>query len=175
VALGWGVGMPVSEAVRVTSGRRLQTPKVFSLPAEGRCLLAEGPPRVWALDSASLVRPEDEGAIVVTGSHGGLIGGHPESALRAPAMAAVFNDAGFGLEDAGISRLPALDVRGIAAATVAAASARIGEGCSTFSSGTLSAVNGVARSLGARVGNSTSDFIELVNRASPLTSVRPSA
>src|SRR5438270_784638 len=79
------------------------------------------------IDSASLVRPEDAGAVVVCGSHGGLLGGRPETALRVDAFAALYNDADRGCEDAGISRLPALAARGIAAATVSAWSARIGE------------------------------------------------
>ena len=58
--------------------------------AEARFVLRDNPaePRVWGLDSNSLVRPEDAGAILVTGSHGGLLGGRPESAIgvRAPAI-----------------------------------------------------------------------------------------
>ena len=46
-------------------------------------------------------------------------------------FAAVYNDADFGVDDAGISRLPALDARGIAGACVSAWSARIGDGQST--------------------------------------------
>src|SRR5262249_18427374 len=36
---------------------------------------------VWAIDSASLLRAEDARAIVVTGSHGGLLGGKPDHVL----------------------------------------------------------------------------------------------
>src|ERR1700719_2543747 len=39
-------------------------------------------PQVWALDSASVVAPEHRDAIVLTGSHGGLLGGRPETALK---------------------------------------------------------------------------------------------
>ena len=42
--------------------------------------------------------PEHVGAIVVTGSHGGLLGGKPETALKYDALAALFNDAGIGIE-----------------------------------------------------------------------------
>ena len=102
------------------------------------------------VDSASLVSAEvDRGAIVVTGSHGGLVGGDPAAALRTEAFAAVFHDAGIGIDQAGIGRLPTLDDRGIAAATVAAASARIGEARSTLDDGVLSAVNATAAGTGA--------------------------
>ncbi|MGH7211165.1 MAG: hypothetical protein ACREF1_06845, partial [Acetobacteraceae bacterium] len=75
------------------------------------------------------------------------------------AFAALFNDAGIGIEWAGIARLAALDARGIAAATVAAASARIGEARSTLEDGVLSAVNASAAALGAAVGARAWDVV----------------
>jgi hypothetical protein len=120
---------------------------------------AGAPRRILLLDSASLVRPEDAGQIVVTGSHGGLVGGDPAMALRALAFAAVFNDAGVGIEEAGTTRLPALDARGIAAFTVAADSARIGEAASSFRDGIISRVNGTAARLGARVGERAAPWL----------------
>lgn len=99
--------------------------------------------RIWLLDSASLVRPEDAGEIVVTGSHGGLIGGDPALALKVQADIAVFNDAGRP-DGPGLSRLPALEARGMAAVTVSARSARIGDAASTFHDGIVSAANAPA-------------------------------
>jgi hypothetical protein len=112
---------------------------------------------VILVDSASLVTEEDVGTIIITGSHGGLIGGDPKKALRVDGFAAIFNDAGIGKDDAGIARLPALDDRGIAAFTVAASSARIGDARSTLNDGIVSRVNKTAAALGARVGQSASD------------------
>jgi hypothetical protein len=120
---------------------------------------------VWALDSASLVRPEDRGRIVVTGSHGGLLGGRPESAIAVPVFAALFNDAGIGIDEAGTTRLPALDARGIAAATVDAATARIGDARSTFADGIVSRVNRRAASLGGREGMSARELVALLVEA----------
>ena len=54
-----------------------------------------------------------------TGSHGALLGGKPETAIKIPVFAAIYNDADFGIDDAGIARLPALDARGIAGAASA--------------------------------------------------------
>jgi hypothetical protein len=54
---------------------------------------------------------------------------------------AFFNDAGFGVDRAGAACLPILDSEGIAAATVAADSACIGDGQSTLTQGIISAVN----------------------------------
>ncbi len=104
------------------------------------------------IDSAAMVVPEDAGQIVVTGSHGGLVGGDPALALRVDGFAAVYNDAGIGIDEAGIARLPALERRDIPAFTVAAASARIGEAVSTFEDGVISAANAPARSRGALPG-----------------------
>jgi hypothetical protein len=110
---------------------------------------------VAVLDSNSLVADSDRGAVVVTASHGGLLGGNPRSAMKADAFAAVFNDATIGIDNAGIGRLAPLDARGIAAVTVSAWSARIGDGRSTLEDGFVSACNERARGLGAEVGLST--------------------
>ena len=133
---------------------------------EARTLLRDEPgePPVWGLDSNSLMRPEDAGTIVVTGSHGGLLGGKPETAIRVAARAAVYNDAGIGIDKAGLSRLPVLDARGIAGATVAAATARIGEARSAWQTGRLSAVNETARRWGAMIGISVPDFARIACR-----------
>lgn len=117
---------------------------------------------VWALDSASMIVPSDSGSIVLTGSHGGLVGGRRDRALKAATFAAVFNDAGGGADGSGYGRLPVLASRLIPAATVATASARIGEGWSTYVDGVVSAVNQPAESLGARVNMTARSFVECV-------------
>ena len=152
-----------AELMTRASPRNL-TPPAFG---EGRYTLRADPgdTMVVAVDSASLVRPEDQGAIVVTGSHGGLLGGKPEAALRVDALAALFNDAGVGVDQAGIGRLAALATRGIAAATVAADSARIGDARSTFADGRISHVNPVAARYGAVVGMPAREFVDHVIRA----------
>jgi hypothetical protein len=132
---------------------------------EAAFLLIDEPPAVWALDSASLVGAEHAGAIVVTGSHGGLLGGRPDTALKADALAALFNDAGIGIDEAGVTRLPALDSRGIAAGTVAASSARIGDARSTYEDGILTRVNQRAAALGIAPGMTAREFVEIVRRA----------
>ena len=137
---------------------------------EAAFLLIAEAPQVWALNSASLVLPEHKDAIVVTGSHGGLLGGRPETALKYDVLGALYNDAGIGKDEAGISRLPALDARGIAAATVSAASARIGDARSTYEDGIISRVNSArAAALGLREGISAR---ELRRRAAPRRSPR---
>jgi hypothetical protein len=126
---------------------------------EGTFLLVAQAPQVWALDSASLVLPEHQNAIVVTGSHGGLLGGKPETALKYGVLGALYNDAGIGKDDAGVSRLPALDSRGIPAATVSAASARIGDARSTYEDGVISRINARAAALGLLEGMQARHFV----------------
>jgi len=119
--------------------------------AEARSIAGHTPAglRLVCLDSSSLVaQGEDDGHIVLCGSHGGLVANQPHLALQVDAAAAFFNDAGIGKDGAGITRLPALDARGIAAATVAAMSARIGDGRSTYEDGIVSRVNETARAAG---------------------------
>ena len=159
------LGCAPGEACGVAAGRMLRAAPCTAPPPayeEARFLLrsAADEPEVWGLDSNSLVRKEDEGMIVVTGSHGALLGGKAESAIRVAVLAAVYHDAGIGIDRAGISRLPALDARGIIAATVAGASARIGDARSVWQTGRLSALNSGAERCGARIGMSVPDFVE---------------
>ena len=114
---------------------------------------------VWALDSMSLARPEDRRSILVTGSHGALFGARPDGVLDVDVFAAFFNDAGGGKDGAGYSRLPVLEGRGIAGATVSCQTARIGDGRSTYETGVLSRVNDVARRLEVKEGMSAREAV----------------
>jgi uncharacterized protein YunC (DUF1805 family) len=115
---------------------------------------------VVAVDSASLVEAQDVGGIVLTGSHGALLGGRSETAMKIAAFAAVFNDADRGIDDCGVARLPALDARGIAGATVSAWSARIGDGLSTYRDGFVSAVNEAAARCGGEIGIAARELVQ---------------
>ena len=167
-ALGCHPGMACRDAAvalqRASPSAREPPPAL-----EAAFLLIPEPPAVWALDSASLVGPDHVGAVVVTGSHGGLLGGRPDTALKAHALAALFNDAGIGIDEAGATRLPALDSRGIAAGTVAATSARIGDARSTYEDGILTRVNQSGAALGIGPGMTAREFVEIVRRAAAET------
>jgi hypothetical protein len=114
---------------------------------------------VIVMDSISLVKPEDDGNIIVAASHGGALGGKPEMAIKHPVFAAVCNDADRGIDNAGLTRLPALDQRGIAAACASAFSSRIGDGRSLWEHGFISTVNETARGHGGMIGQSTKEFV----------------
>lgn len=129
---------------------------LFSAPGER--------PEIWGIDSNSLVRDADVGQIVLTGSHGGLLGGDPATAIKVDVLACAYNDAGVGADGIGISRLPALDQRGIAAVTVDCMSARIGDARSMWDTGIISHVNDTASKLGVRRGQPLKLFAEAVRQ-----------
>jgi hypothetical protein len=130
--------------------------------AEGRWRIAAGPPEIWALDSIGKLEPGDAGRILVIGSHGALHGGRPASALAVDAAAAAFNDAGVGADRIGITRLPVLGARGIPAVTVDCATARIGDGRSSWQTGVISHANSVAGALGVARGIKVPEFAALI-------------
>jgi hypothetical protein len=166
VALGVAPGQACAVAAAALQGAR-PTGRAPPEALEAAFLLIAKPPPVWALDSASLVLPEHQHTIVVTGSHGGLLGGKPETALKYDVLGALYNDAGIGKDAAGVSRLPALDARGIAAATVSAASARIGDARSTYEDGVVSRVNARAAALGLREGIGAREFVARLRMSLP--------
>ena len=162
-SLGCRVGMACRDAaayLQQTAPSGREPPPAL----EAAFLLISEPPALWALDSASLLGAEHVGTVVVTGSHGGLLGGRPDTALKFDALAALFNDAGIGIDEAGVTRLPALEARGIAAGTVAAASARIGDARSTYGDGILTRINPHAASLGIAPGMNAREFVAIIRR-----------
>lgn len=100
--------------------------------------------------SITQVGPEDEGAWVVSASHGGVSSG--EFAMEVPLRGAFFNDAGVGKDAAGIAALDMLQRHGVAAATVSHLSARIGDARDTWAHGVVSHANPRALALGILPG-----------------------
>jgi len=118
---------------------------------------------VWAVDSVALARPEDKRAVLVTGSHGGLLGGKAnDGILDVDVFAAFFNDAGGGKDGAGFAGLAMLQAQGLAACTVAHSSARIGDARSTLNDGIISATNPLAAALGIAPGQRCTDVVDSV-------------
>jgi hypothetical protein len=107
-------------------------------------------PHLVLLDSVAHVSATHAGALIVTGSHGGVSAA--QFALAVPAWCYVFNDAGVGKDGAGVSGLAVLGSHGQAAVTVAHSSARIGEAADSWASGVVSAINTPAAALGLQVG-----------------------
>lgn len=107
--------------------------------------------RVIIVDSITQLAPDDAGAIVVCGSHGGMSAG--TFALEVPLAAVFFNDGGIGKDRAGIAALDMLQAKGIPAGAIAHTSARIGDAQDAWDHGILSHVNAAARALGLAPGD----------------------
>ncbi len=112
--------------------------------------------RIVIADSATSITEDNKNDIVVNGSHCGA-NIAPDYVLPSGARGSIGNDAGTGLENAGVASLSSLDKHGIPAAAVAAMSAEIGVGQSTYNEGVISAVNEVARKMGVTVGMSAKE------------------
>ncbi len=125
--------------------------------------VARGPRgRVIVIDSITQLALVDAGAIVVSGSHGGT--SSAAFALERPLKLVFFNDAGVGKDAAGIAALALLQARGVAAATVAHDSARIGDALDAWQHGVVSHANAAALALGVRVGSSVQAAVERLLR-----------
>ena len=107
------------------------------------------------MDSIARINDENEGDIIVCGSHGGKSAA--EHAVKFKPKGLIFNDAGKGKDSAGIGGLDSLDRARIMGATVDAFSARIGEGQDSYAFGIISAVNERAYQAGIKIGMSARD------------------
>lgn len=160
------LGCAVGQTVRDCAERMKAAPVVTQAPPEigggKRFTIRDGTGgrRVICLDAAPMLAAGDAGAIAVTGSHAALFRGKPDDVIGPDVFAVFFNDAGVGLDQAGIQRLPLLDRRRIAAGAVSAASAPIGDSRAILQDGILSFVNETAAALGGAPGMPLKDFVD---------------
>jgi hypothetical protein len=105
---------------------------------------------IYASASSFVFKSKIPDDVVCIASHAGRV--FAESILTLTPRAAIANDAGMGLANSGIAGLAILNDAGVCAAAVAAMSARIGDGLSTYHDGVISALNGLAHARGVRVG-----------------------
>jgi len=168
-ALGLTPGQPISKAFELLHAHApaFSPSTSVNLSHEHReVVMLDATTPVVLIDSVSLVMPEDVGALVVTGSHGGLFGSDTHRAFQPAVRAILFNDANCGIDDAGVSRLPALDEQGIPSACVSAWTAEIGNGRSAWNAGIVSTVNRCARQAGVETGISVQEFMRRVSHTS---------
>ena len=162
--LGCRVGQSVAKCAELMT----KGPIVDATPPEisggKRYVLRDAPgePKVLALDAAPMLTPDDAGAIAVTGSHAALFRGKPDKVIGPDLLAVFFNDAGVGLDQAGIARLPTLDERNIAAGTVSGDSAPIGNARAEYNDGIISHLNKTALAMGGVVGEPLKVFIDRI-------------
>ncbi len=106
--------------------------------------------RLIVVDSVTRLGPEAQGRVIVGGSHGGVYAAY--LAAKARVAGVLLNDAGLGLDAAGIAGLDYLQPLGIPAACCSHRSARIGDGFDLLGRGIVSHVNGAAAVLGVEPG-----------------------
>ena len=123
--------------------------------------------RLYLLDTITAIDERCAGAVIVSGSHGGV--SSTGFVLDAPArpFAVFFNDAGVGKERAGIVALELLEAIGVACATYGHDSARIGDARDGYECGVVTHINGIAETAGLRVGQRVRDAAAAVG-ADPL-------
>ena len=108
------------------------------------------PHPILVTDTITILRPEDSGAVIVSGSHGGV--SSAQFVLGRKLAGVFFNDAGIGKDEAGVAGLHILDKVGLPAAAVDHASAAIGDGGDTWSTGIISRANSRATAAGVLPG-----------------------
>ncbi len=130
---------------------------------------------LFVLDSISQLTPAMGGAIVVSGSPGGLAAAQNILALPIKPYAVILNDAGIGKDDAGIVGLLLLEQAGVIGATCSHQSARLGDAADSLDHGVLSRVNGAAMAAGLRGGLSVAAALERLVKvaSSPLRALGP--
>ena len=127
--------------------------------------------RLRVVDSITELEAADAGCLAVSGSHGGY--SSAQYALQARPLLSVFNDAGVGKLEAGISALALLQAQSLAACAVSHESACIGQAASTLADGVVSHANAAARSLGIRTGLPLAPQLEDLTRRHPCRKTTP--
>src|SRR5512139_3418612 len=102
------------------------------------------------VDSINYVDSGARGSVVIASSHGGTYAAYKAAASGARAV--ILNDAGVGLQDAGIACLDYCERISMAAAVVSHTSARIGEAADMLRRGIISHANRIAKAVNCTPG-----------------------
>ena len=89
--LGVITGMTCAKAAERLAHAAIPTGRLSPVDEGRRLITRDGGPDMALVDSASLVMAEDTRRIVITGSHGGLVGGAPARALKTAAALGLGN------------------------------------------------------------------------------------
>ena len=121
--------------------------------------------KIVVADSAAAMDERSKGDVFVDGSHCGINVG--EMTINTEMGAMIGNDAGMGKNNAGIAALKMCDEHSIPAAAVAAMSAKIGDGMSTYEQGKISVANEIAKKMGVSKGMSAKEAANKLLEALP--------
>ena len=160
--LGIAVGMTVQAAAQ----RMLQRQRAHTGPQpEIETLVESANGRILAMGSVSFIRPEHHDDVICAGSNFSVASAGYST--RFPVRGVICNDAGQGKDAAGIAGLALAADHGLPAAAVAAHSAEIGSGVSTYRDGVVSALNPQAQRLGIREGMTATQAASLMLERGP--------
>jgi len=156
-ALGVREGQNALEAARcllaAADGRRIEVADAFDNSVHEVFKGKTG--SILASTSSFVFKNKIPNDVICIASHTGRV--FADSVISITPRGAMANDAGMGLERSGVGGLPLLQEAGIPAASVAAMSARIGDGLSTYHDGIISATNALAEARGVRIGMTARD------------------
>jgi hypothetical protein len=148
------VGMGCAEAAALMLGaERGQPGRADELANVERVVVWQGPEgRISAMASVGLAGADNASDVICAGSHTGAVTARYVIGYDFMVAGVICNDASVGKEGSGISGLEPLADAGVAAASVSFASARIGDGRSTYADGIISYANRVAEQGGIGAG-----------------------
>ncbi len=162
-ALGVSVGQSTRDAARLMldapAGRPLESEHTDSQEYPLYQGEKGGIFAIWNLLLLAEKGPRSNDVFCI-GLHSGKVMAEWSSVVEPKGVIA--NDGGFGKDRTGVAGLDMLEQDGIAAASVAAMSARIGDARSTYEDGEISAANGIARARGVRQGMSAREAAYLM-------------
>lgn len=164
-AMGFKPGNSVREVAEGMRSAPVGTKELPQIAMGGKRFSFDGPkngPPITGLDAAPMLEDSDTGSIVITGSHAALFRGRADNVVQQELSAIFFNDAGVGLDGAGVSRLPTLDERGIISGAVSATSAPIGNATLIYEQGVLYHLNQKALDAGGAIGMRLKAFVQLI-------------
>ena len=121
-------------------------------------------PPVRTVASINKLGTSAEGCLAVSGSHGGL--SSARYALAARPLLNIFNDTNVGKDKAHLTALDFLQSRSLAACTASHDNARISDAQSTMGGCIVSHLNGLASTLGLRIGQQRQQVVEYLQTQS---------
>lgn len=146
-ALGVEADMPARDAAVLMATRRLPPADVPHVQHE---LHEDDHGKILGMDSILHGDERINGTVICLGSHSGI--GFAEYVERYELRGTIANDAGQPLDGSASAGLRRLEERGIPAAVVDNATARMGDCLSTYETGSISILNETARALGVVEG-----------------------
>ena len=153
VLMGVEKGMTVREAAQILLDRN----PAFRPPARRQIKVhSDELGSVYALDTVKYADSRIAGGVLCMGSHAARAMADYVEEMDYRLAGVITNDAGPSKDRSGIAGLAQLDRIRTPAAAVACASARVGDACSTYFDGRISALNETAAAAGVTIGEPAS-------------------